>query len=288
MSLSRRSFIVVTSRGIATAAFASAPLLAKKASLVRIGVPDWNLHLASKPEALELGRRLGFEGVEVSLGREGRLALADAALQQKYLEESKKHHIPITSTCLDILHVNYLKSDPLGQRWVLDAIDITKKLGPRVILLPFFGKGALKTRAEMDFVSDFLKKEGAPKAEKMGIVLGLENTNSAEENAYMLDRIQSRAVKVYYDVGNSTKGGYDVVKEIRWLGRDRICQFHLKDNPYLLGQGSINFDSIVQAIVDIKYRGWANLETDSPNKDLSKDLPANLAFIKRLLDKYES
>src|SRR2546425_2390267 len=151
MSLSRRSFLVVTSGGIATAALASAPLLAKKASLVKIGVPDWNLHLAAKPEALELGKRLGFEGVEVSLGREGSLALADPALRHKYLDESKKHDISITSTCLDILHVNYLKSDPLGQRWVLDAIDITKKLGPHVILLPFFGKGSLKTRAEMDF-----------------------------------------------------------------------------------------------------------------------------------------
>ncbi len=287
MSLSRRSFLAATTGGVAAATLASAQLLSKKASLVKVGIPDWNLHLSSKPEALELGKRLGFQGVEVSLGREGGLALADSSLQQKYLEESKKRDIPITSTCLDILHVNYLKSDPLGQRWVLDAIDITKKLGPRVILLPFFGKGALKTRAEMDFISDFLKKEGGPKADKAGITLGLENTNSAEENAYMLDRIQSPAVKVYYDVGNSTKGGYDVVKEIRWLGRDRICQFHLKDNPYLLGQGSINFDAIVKAIADIKYRGWANLETDSPNKDLSRDLPANLAFIKQLLEKYE-
>jgi sugar phosphate isomerase/epimerase len=281
MDFSRRQFLAITAAGVAATL-----IFAKKASAVRIGVPDWNLHLAAKLEALELGKRLGFEGVEVSLGRQGSLALADTALQLKYLDESKKYGIPITSTCLDILHVNYLKSDPLGQKWVLDAIDITKKLGPRVILLPFFGNGALKTRQEMDFVSDFLKKEGAAKAEKAGIILGLENTNSAEENAYMLDRIQSQAVKVYYDVGNSTKGGYDVAKEIRWLGRERICQFHLKDNPHLLGQGKINFDEIVKAIVDIRFQGWANLETDSPNKDISKDLPANYAFIRGLFAKY--
>src|ERR1035441_9297067 len=37
-------------------------------------------------------------------------------------------------------------------------------------------------------------------------------------------------LKVYYDVGNCTQAGFDVVKEIRWLGKDRICQFHFKDN----------------------------------------------------------
>src|SRR6266516_1842426 len=83
----------------------------------------------------------------------------------------------------------------------LEAIPITRQLGARVILLPFFGKGALQTKAEMDYVGDFLKEIG-PEAEKTGVILGLENTNSAEDNARILDRAQSKAVLVYYDVGN--------------------------------------------------------------------------------------
>ncbi|HEY2931572.1 MAG TPA: sugar phosphate isomerase/epimerase family protein [Acidobacteriota bacterium] len=285
MSLTRRNFLELTAAGLATFTSSAQIVLGQKkaAARVRVGVPDWNLRLTGKTEAVELAGRLGFEGVEVSLGvGDDALPLADKDLQKTYLAESSKHGVAITSTCLNILHRNYLKSDPLGQRWVRDSIGITRDLGARVILLPFFGKGALKTREERDFVSDFLKA-AAPDAERAGIILGLENENSAEENVYMLERIQSPAVKVYYDVGNSTRGGYDVVKEIRWLGRDRICQFHLKDNPHLLGQGKIDFPAIVEAIKDIKYSGWANLETESPNKDISKDLPANLAYIRNLL-----
>jgi len=48
--------------------------------------------------------------------------------------------IPIDGTCLDILHVNYLKNDRLGQKWVADSIRITHDMKTRVILLPFFGK----------------------------------------------------------------------------------------------------------------------------------------------------
>ena len=32
-----------------------------------------------------------------------------------------------------------------------------------------------------------------------------------------------------------------MVKEIRWLGKDRICQIHLKDNPNYMGEGTIPF-----------------------------------------------
>src|SRR5437899_1489656 len=155
-------------------------------------------------------------------------------------------------------------------------------LGARVILLPFFGKGALTTHEEMDYVGDFLK-EIAPEAEKAGVVLGIEDTISAEDNVRILERAKSRAVQVYYDVGNSTKGGFDVVKEIRWLGKDRICEFHLKDNPHYLGEGKIDFPAVVKAIEDIGFSGFANLETDTPSNSIEADMSKNLNFIRCLV-----
>lgn len=261
---------------------------AGKSFELKIGAPDWNLKLTGQTEAVELSKRIGFDGVEISLGRTpngDRLPLADPAVQQRYLDESRKHKVPIVSTCLDILHVNFLKSDPLGQKWVMDSIPITKKLGARVILLPFFGNGRMLTRAELDFVADFLKKEAAAEAARAGVVLGLENTNSAEENAYILDRVQSDAVRVYYDVGNSTGGGFDVVGEIGWLGRDRICQFHLKDNPHYLGEGSINFPAVIKAIAAIGFKGVANLECSAPSGSVEQDMKRNLAYVRDLLAK---
>ena len=84
----------------------------------------------------------------------------------------------------------------------------------------------------MEYTGDALR-DLAPEAEKADVILGLENTISAEDNVRIMDRARSKNVLVYYDVGNSTNNGFDVVKEIRWLGKDRICQIHLKDNPEL-------------------------------------------------------
>src|SRR6185295_4915455 len=177
---------------------------AAKPARFKVGVTDWNLKQEGKPDSVALAKRLGFDGVQVSIGiGTDRLPLSDPALQQQYLDASQREGLPLASVCLNILHRNYLKSDPLGQRWVADAIPIAKNLGVRVILLPFFGRGALQTQAEMDYVGDALR-EIAPAAEKSKIILGLEDTISAKDNVRIMERAKSRAVLTYYDVGNST------------------------------------------------------------------------------------
>jgi sugar phosphate isomerase/epimerase len=278
--MTRRTFLQAA--GAATAA--SANLLAAKPKL-EIGVTDWNLNQTGKVEAVGLAKQLGFDGIQVSLGRKpaaDRLPLADPEIQEKYLAASKAQGIPINSTCLDILHVNCLKNDPLGKKWVADSIPITQKLNAKVVLLPFFGKCALATPAEMDYVGDLLRELG-PEAGKAGVILGLENTISADDNIRILDRASSKAVQVYYDIGNSTNGGFDPSREIRQLGRKRICQFHFKDNPHYLGEGKIDMAAVLRAITEIEYRGFANLETDSPSRSIEADMKRNLSFVRRLM-----
>jgi sugar phosphate isomerase/epimerase len=277
MRASRRTFLE-------TLIAAPAALAASKPRF-KIGVTDWNLRQAGKLEALALAKKIGFAGVEISIGRKPQgdsLPLADTALQQRYVAASKEAGIALAGTCLDILHVNYLKNDKLGQKWVADGIAITKSLKTKVMLLPFFGKGALATQEEKDYVGDALR-ELAPQAAKAGIVLALENTISAEDNVRIMERTRSTAVKVFYDTGNSFRAGFDPVKEIRWLGKERIAQIHLKDNPGYIGEGKIDFAAVMKAIAEIRYEGFADLETDSPSKSVEADMARNLAAVRKLL-----
>jgi L-ribulose-5-phosphate 3-epimerase len=92
-------------------------------------------------------------------------------------------------------------------------------LDTKVLLLPFFGRWALQTKQEMDYAGDALR-DLAVEATKAGVILGLEDTISAEDNVRIMERSQSASVLVYYDVGNSTVAGFDPVKEIRWLGKE--------------------------------------------------------------------
>jgi L-ribulose-5-phosphate 3-epimerase len=278
--MSRRKFL-----GSVVAAGVSTRLAVAWDQPVRIGVTDWNLDLGASPDAVPLAAKLGFEGVQISFGRklvDGKMPVDHPEVVARYLKLSRENKIPIDGTCVDRLHDNGLKSDPLAPKWILDSIRLAKALETKVLLLPFFSRWALQTREEMDYVGDALRDLG-PEAAKAGVILGLENTISAADNVRIMERSRSASVKVYYDVGNSTVAGFDPVTEIRWLGRERICQFHLKDNPHYLGEGSIQFAPILQAIREIQFAGYANLETDAPSRELDADLRRNLAYIRNMM-----
>ena len=272
----------MTRRDLLAAALA-APLVRAASTKIPIGITDWNLRLSANPEAIPLAARLGFDGIQISCGRrlvDDKMPLDNPEVIARCLALSRQHKIPLISTCADRLHDNGLKSDPLAVRWVRDSIRLTHSVGTHVLLLPFFGKWALENRQEMEYTGDALR-DLAPEAEKADVILGLENTISAEDNVRIMDRARSKNVLVYYDVGNSTNSGFDVVKEIRWLGKQRLCQIHLKDNPNYLGQGKIQFVPIIATLREIGYNGYAVLETDSKSPaTLEGDMKRNLGYIR--------
>lgn len=281
MFTTRRSFLAYGAAG-AVATLAGPVPAAAQAPAFKVGVTDWNLRKEANPESLALARGLGFDGVQVSLATGRPRAPIGPEVVAQYLSASRQQGLPLVSTCLNILHTNHLKSDALGPQRVAEGIALTRALGLEVMLLPFFDAGALTTTAEMDRVGDVLRELG-PDAAKVGVVLGLENTISARDNVRIMDRAQSPSVRVYYDVGNSTGQGFDVVEEIRWLGRERICEVHLKDNPHFLGEGRIDVAAVVDALADVGFARWAVLETSSPTKALEDDMRRNLAYTRRLI-----
>jgi sugar phosphate isomerase/epimerase len=133
----------------------------------------------------------------------------------------------------------------------------------------------------MDYVADVLRELG-PEASKAGVVLGLEDTISAPDNVSIMERSKSDAVKVYYDVGNSTKAGFNPITEIRWLGRERICQIHLKDTGNWLGEGIIRYPPLIRAIQDIRFEGYANIEMNPRPGQIEADFRKDLEYVRDL------
>ncbi|HVX67876.1 MAG TPA: sugar phosphate isomerase/epimerase family protein, partial [Bryobacteraceae bacterium] len=251
---------------------------------LKLGVMDGVLGLSTKPEAVASARGFGLAALQVTLGRtpEGDgLLLDDPALQSALRAEAKKHGLPLDATYIDILHTHCLKNDPKARDLVVRGIDVTRKLGAPILMTVFFGQCSLTSPAEIDTVADIFK-ELAPEAKRAGVILGFENLLKAEDNARALDRVASDAFKIYYDVGNSTNTvGVDAAREIRWLGRDRICQFHFKDKGYL-GQGKVDFPAVLAAVDAIGFRGYANLETNAPSGNTADDLKRNIAYLRGL------
>jgi sugar phosphate isomerase/epimerase len=258
-----------------------APLMAAPGGRgFKIGAPEWSLR-KQDPSCFEVAREIGLDGVQVNLGSVGdHMHLRQPAVQQAYLEAARQNGMAVASLALAELNNIPLKSDPRAVIWLIDAMDVARALGVRVILVAEFYHGELKGDKEgVDRTVDLLK-EVAPRAEKAGVILGLENYLSAPENLDILQRVGSPAVQVYYDVGNSTDKGYDIYQEIRML-KGQICEFHAKDGDFMLGQGRIDFRKVRQALDDIDYRGWIQIEAAAPHS-LVGDYRADLNFLKQI------
>jgi len=263
--MNRRQF---ATRALATASLAPfIPLFAGDPKpRFKIGACDWSVGKMADPAALEVARQIGLDGIQISLGTVANdMHLRRPMVQQRYKDAAKKFGVEVLSLALGELNDIPYKSDPRTVQWVSDSIDACRVMGCRVILLAFFGNDDLRNdKAGTDETVRRLK-EVAPKAEKAGVILGVESWLSAEDHIRIIDRVGSPAVKVYYDVANSTQMGYDIHREIRWLGKQgQICEFHMKENGSLLGQGRIDFKGVRAAIDDIDYHGNMQIEGAVP------------------------
>lgn len=265
---------------IALAAFRQNPLLAVPGSRwFKIGGCEWMLGKC-EPGSLDLAKRIGLDGIQLGMGTgTNGVDLRKPEVQRAYLEAAKKTDLRISSASLAWMNTMPLKSDPRAAQWLADSIDVGKAMGLPLIMPACFGPGDLdmaNTR-QIDQVVQVLKSV-APKAEKEGMLLGLESYLSAEDNLKLLERVGSPALRVYYDVGNSTDKGRDVLKEIPLLGQ-LICEFHFKDANFRLGRGRIDFRKVRAVLDKINFNGWIHIES-AISHTVAEDYRADYRFLR--------
>jgi L-ribulose-5-phosphate 3-epimerase len=278
--VSRRNFLQTSAAGFAGASLLPALFAAEPAA-----VKTAKIRLAAREGSFggnfEAAARCPLDGIELGVGPAAeKLRLADADVRKKLKEQLKSLGLVVSSLSLNLLNEYPLVSDKRVPAWLEQTIEATEDFRAAGILVPFFGKGEIKPEHHDALVARV--KAATPKAAAAGVVLGLENWLSAKENLTILDRIQSDAVKVYYDVGNSTVRGYDVPAELRQL-KGRLCAIHFKDGPNYLGEGKVKMEPIAEALKAIDYQGWIVLETSCPSNDAEADCRRNALFVRKLL-----
>lgn len=252
----------------------------------KIGACDWSLGKSSNPEAFDIAKSIGLSGVQVNLGSEANnLHLRQKNIQEIYLAKSKETGIKITSLAIGELNNVPYKSDNRTDQWVADSVQVAKNLHFNVILLAFFAKNDLRNDPKgIDTVIAKLK-EVAPMAEKMGVTLGIESYLTAEQHLDIMEKVGSKAIKVYYDFRNAQDAGNDIYHEIKLLGNENICELHLKENGKFLGSGDIDWQKVSNSLDEIGFKNkkWKQIEWSLPaNFDFVDGHQKNLKFLKNL------
>ncbi len=265
-----------------------------------ISACDWSIGKDSNVEAFDVAKKIGLEGLMVDVipfgsgetlaapGSGKQRYLFDTSMQQAYLDASKRTGVKIASLGIGELNNVPYKSDPRTIEWVHDSIDVAKNLGVTVILLAFFSKDDLRNDETGKKEVIRRLKEVAPKAEREGIILGIESYLNAAEHLEIMDAVGSKNVKTYMDFRNTADAGFDVLKEVKQLGKDNICELHMKENGFLLGQGTLPWQKIRDLLYDMEYYGdgWMQIEGAIPKgADVVESYKHNLSFLRALFDK---
>ena len=252
----------------------------------RIGACDWSINKRDDVGSLALGAQIGLDGIQVNMGSAANdMHLRRPDVQRAYREAARQHRVQLGGLALGELNNVPYKADDRTDAWVRDSIGVAKALGVKVVLLAFFGKNDLRNDPAGQGVVIEKLKAVAPAAEKAGVILGIESYLSAADHLKIIEAVGSKNVQVYYDVRNSADMGYDIYQEIRWLGKQgQICEFHFKEYDTLLGGGIVDFRKVREAIDEIDYRGWVQIEGAVPKGgDVTQSYVANHAFVRKTL-----
>jgi sugar phosphate isomerase/epimerase len=167
---------------------------------------------------------------------------------------------------------------------LLKAIRAAKLIGARVILVAFFRDNCPNMESEASYgpVVELLKAAAGPAADA-GTVLGLENSLSPADNKKLVDLIGEESVRVYYDLDNVEFYGHEgqAVPGIALLGKDRICQVHVKNEERLIEEpGRVDWRAAFQAFNGIGYDGWYLFESKhSGPEQLVEATARNISFL---------
>ena len=253
---------------------------------LKIGACDWSIGKNSDIGAFEVAQKIGLDGLMVDVGSpENNLHLRRKNVQDQYKKESARTGIKISSVAMGTLNNHPYKSDPRTDEWVWDTVDVAKNFCVEVILLAFFHKGDL--RNDEKGIQEVIRKlkHVAPKAEKAGVILGIESYLNGADHLRIMEAVGSKSVKVYMDFRNTADAGWDVMKELKLIGTENICELHMKENGALLGNGTLPWTAIKDYLVENNYYGdgWMQIESSNPESaGVVTNYKHNLKFLREL------
>ncbi|MCU7551906.1 sugar phosphate isomerase/epimerase [Chitinophagaceae bacterium LB-8] len=269
-------------------AFPAAPTVQR----YKIAVVDLMILKRQKLSAFQLTKELGADGVEVDMGGLGNREtfdnkLSDPVTRQQFLDKAKELNLEICSLAMTGFYAQSFATRPTYNRMIQDCIETMKAMNVKVAFLPLGIQGDLKKNPELrPAIVERLKVAGKM-AEEAGVVIGIETSLSAKEEVQLLKEIGSPAIKIYFNFSNPLKEGRDLCKELRILGRERICQIHCtdEDGVWLQNNTRLDMKKVKKTLDKMKWRGWLVIERSRDAKEptnVRKNFSANTAYMKSI------
>ncbi|HWP40880.1 MAG TPA: sugar phosphate isomerase/epimerase family protein [Tepidisphaeraceae bacterium] len=254
-------------------------------------------------QAFTIAKKAGLDGVSVDMGSMKRLPdgsreftnkLRDPQVRQQFLEASRSTGVEIASLAFFAMYAWVFPDLPKPVEMAEEWVDTLVKMNVKVGMMPLMAKDG--TLAEPEHAGVWKRtveifRKVAPQAEKAGVILGVESNLDGQGYRRFLDEVGSPNVQAYYNPGRALEFKYDAYKDIRELGKDRICALHLEQGSVppetferRLGDGLIDFRRLREALLEIGWGGWMSIARSRLKGTTSAEtnMSANAAFVREV------
>ena len=259
----------------------------------RIAACDWMMLKRQKLGEFQLAKDIHADGIEMDMGPLGSRPQFDNKLRDPHFQElfprtADSLGIEVPSVAMSGFFAQSLLKRENYKELVQDCLNTMKHMKSQVAFLPLGGCGKEwmtdpVLRAELihrlHTIGEMAKREGK--------VIGIRTGLDAKESKRMLKEIHSDGIKIYYNLQDAVDSHRDVCKELKSLGKDRICQIHasLTDSVTLDKDPRINMRQVVKTLKQIGWRGWLVVERSrdaSRVRDVRYNYGTNINYLREI------
>ena len=262
----------------------------------KIAVCDWMILKRQKIGSFKLVHELNGDGVELDMGSLGKREtfdnkLRDPHFQQLFRETAREFQLEVPSIAMSGFYGQSFLERANYEELVRECLNAMKVMDAKVAFLPLGGikagwEGEPALRAE---VVKRLKKVGDMAAAE-GLVIGIETQLDAKGDVKLLKEIDSFGIKIYFKFQNALENGRDLCKELKILGKKRICQIHCTDTDgvTLRFNERLDMNKVKKTLDKMGWSGWLVVERSRDKDDVHnvrKNYGTNIEYLKEVFQK---
>ena len=273
------------------------PVLAQQANTLshryKVAACDWMMLKRQQLGEFKLSHEIGADGVEMDMGGLGKRDTFDNKLHQVYFQElfkktAAEYQIEVPSIAMSGFYGQSFLKHRNYRVLIDDCIKTMQVMGAKIAYLPLGGCGNdWKTDDEQRRRLVSRLHVAGEMAHSEGLVIGIRTGLSAKEDIKLLEQINSEGIQIYFSVQEALDNKRDLYKELKTLGRKRICQIHISETDGVTLPHSKNIDMhrVKEQLDKMGWSGWLVVERSRDAGDVrnvKKNFGMNIRYLKEV------
>ena len=268
-------------------------MCAQQQQQYRVAACDWMMLKRQKLGEFQLAKDINADGVEVDMGPLGKRVLFDnklrePAFQQLFRRTADSLGIAVPSIAMSGFFAQSFLERENYKDLIVDGLNTMDVMGARVAFLPLGGSGN-EWKQPGEARPEMVRRlhEVGEMALARDKVIAIRTQQDARASLVLLKEVNSKGIKIYYNLQDAVDQGLCPCKELKTLGAENIAQIHasLTDSVTLDKDPRIDLHKVKKTLDKMKWSGWLVVERSRNAQDVRNvrgNFGTNVAYLKEI------